>query len=408
MDTHKLLTYLSPSFLLSVALLVLLYSALCLLYNIYSHPLARVPGPLWWRASRVRFLQSFLAGNLVADVHELHKRYGDIVRIAPNEVSFAREEVWAEALGGRKPLPRNATFFKTPPGQSDNLVMTADPEASARMRQVISPAFTERAVARQERVPSQSEATEGAVIDLVDWFHWFAFDLVGELSFGEAFGCLRETKNHPWISRIFGSIKMSAFAAATRYYSGLEPLLMRLIPRRILKMQDDHFAFAKAKVRHRMQLSKLDDFMTPMLEQNPNFTVMSISEIESTMAVLVLAGSETTATTLCGICNCLVQSPAQLHRLEDEIRAGFSTEQDITLQALQKLPFLNSVIWEGLRMCNPVAGGILREVPDGGAMSIRPAAYANDRRSNQKPFGFGPRSCLGQFSLYVAGSSRHI
>ncbi|GAW15640.1 hypothetical protein ANO14919_050590 [Xylariales sp. No.14919] len=451
MDEQNWSPWLS-SLTLHVALLIFLYSASFLLYNIYLHPLAQVPGPLWWRASRLGFLQSFLTGNLVIDVRKSHEKYGDIVRIAPDEVSFAREEAWVDALGGRKPLPRNATFFKAAPGQPDNLVTTADPEASIRMRQVISPAFTERALARQEpriqfytnlliqrlqeRVARPSNATQGAVIDLVDWFHWFAFDLVGELAFGEAFGCLSETKDHPWISRIFNSIKVSAFAATTRYYSGLEPLLLQLIPPSIRKMQDDHFAFAKARVRRRMQSPKRDDFMTPMLEGNPNFEKMSIPEIESTVAVLILAGSETTATTLCGICNSLVQSPEQLHRLEKEIRSTFDTERNITLRALQQLPFLNAVISEGLRICNPVAGGILRKVPEGGSMicgyflpkgthvlinstamsysaanfsradeflperflpeETRPTEFEDDRRINQKPFGLGSRSCLGR------------
>jgi hypothetical protein len=79
-------------------------------------------------------------------------------------------------------------------------------------------------------------------------------------------------------------------------------------------------------------------------------------------------GSETTATTLCGICNSLVQNPEQLHRLQNELRCRFGAEQEITLRALQNLPFLNAVISEGLRMCNPVAGGILRKAPEGGAI----------------------------------------
>ncbi|XXH05278.1 hypothetical protein Hte_011703, partial [Hypoxylon texense] len=133
------------------------------------------------------------------------------------------------------------------------------------------------------------------------------------------------------------------------------------------------------------------------------------------------------------------QNPEQLHRLEKEIRGTFETERPITLRAIQNLPFLNAVISEGLRMCHPVAGGILRSAPKGGstvcgyflpekthvlvnstAMSLfeenfhraneflperflpggmRPAEYENDRRNTQKPFGLGARSCLGQSFL---------
>jgi hypothetical protein len=59
----------------------------------------------------------------------------------------------------------------------------------------------------QEHLELQGGSDRGVVVDVVDWFHWFAFDLVGELAFGEAFGCLDETKTHPWITRILSSIK---------------------------------------------------------------------------------------------------------------------------------------------------------------------------------------------------------
>lgn len=158
-----------------------------------------------------------------------------------------------------------------------------------------------------------------------------------------------------------------ALVAATRYYIGLEPLLIRLVPASIRKIQRDHYATALDKIHRRMDLAtERDDFMTPMLKNNPNFETMSIPEIESTTALLLLAGSETTGTTLCGTTNYLVQNPLELQKLEREIRSSFKKESDITLRALQNLLFLNAVICEGLRLCNPVAGGILRIVPKGG------------------------------------------
>jgi cytochrome P450 len=435
-----------------LGLLLAMYCALLVTYNLRFHPLSHLPGPWPWRATRLGFLSSFLSGNLVRDVYKLHQRYGAVVRIAPDEVSFAQEGVWQDALGGRNPLPRNATFFKAPPGQPDNIVMTADAAANERMRQVMMPAFTERALAKQEpalqqytdllierlkeKVAASSISGHGVKVNLVDWFEWFAFDLIGELAFGESFGCLDSSKHHPWIKMIFSSIKVMAWAACTRYYAGLEPLLLRIIPARIRKMQDDHYALALDKVHRRMASQSREDFMKPMLENNPGFEKMSQPEVESSMAILILAGSETTATTLSGIGNALINNPLQLRALESEIRASFKTEGQITLKATQNLPYLNAVINEGLRICNPVAGGILRSVPKAGAiicgyslpegthvlvnstaMSLsdanfhrageflperflppekRPPAFKGDQRNSQKPFGFGSRSCLGK------------
>ena len=157
------------------------------------------------------------------------------------------------------------------------------------------------------------------------------------------------------------------FAATTRYYSGLEYVLLQLVPASLKKMGEDHYATALEKIHRRMNLAtQRDDFMTPLLEDNQEFEKMSLPEIESTMALLLVAGSETTGTTLCGITSYLVQNPIELQKLEKEVRGTFDDESKITFRATQDLPFLNAVIHEGLRLCNPVAGGAPRIVPEGG------------------------------------------
>lgn len=91
------------------------------------------------------------------------------------------------------------------------------------MRHVAMPAFSERALARQEpRIHeymrlAADKLTERAslsknrtVINIVDWANWYTFDLVGELALGEPFGCLEETRDHPWVVLIFNSFKCKA------------------------------------------------------------------------------------------------------------------------------------------------------------------------------------------------------
>ena len=160
------------------------------------------------------------------DVQKLHRHYGDVVRTAPDEVSFACEDAWHDiyqARTGRKQFPKDPVFFQSPPGQPPNLITVIDMNESARMRQLIMPAFTDRALMKQEPtiqsyaslmmsrlrelVASPEDEREGAIINVVDWYNWFTFDVAGDLSLGEAFGCLRDTKNHPWVSLIFNALK---------------------------------------------------------------------------------------------------------------------------------------------------------------------------------------------------------
>lgn len=83
--------------------------------------------------------------------------------------------------------------------------------------------------------------------------------------------------------------------------------------------------------------------------------------------VLVIAGSDTTATALSTILYFLTRHPQQLHRLQDEVRAAFDDESHMTDSVLQSLPYLCAVIEEGLRMFPPTAFGLPRISPSQGA-----------------------------------------
>lgn len=72
------------------------------LFRSLSSPVAKVPGP-WYTlfTGLVIKYHEFTATRRVF-IHDLHKRYGPVVRIAPNEVSFASLEAIREiyASGG--------------------------------------------------------------------------------------------------------------------------------------------------------------------------------------------------------------------------------------------------------------------------------------------------------------------
>jgi cytochrome P450 len=94
---------------------------------------------------------------------------------------------------------------------------------------------------------------------------------------------------------------------------------------------------------------------------------MSLPEIEATFNILVVAGSETTATTLAGIMNYLLKDMTVMEPLVQEIRGSFASSSEITPDRVAQLPYLTAVIEEGLRLCQPVPLGSPRKVPRGGA-----------------------------------------
>jgi hypothetical protein len=70
-------------------------------YNLYFHPLRRYPGPSNLAASRIPFGQKYFSGTLYPEIHELHKRYGKVVRIAPDELSIIDPKAWKDIFTSR-------------------------------------------------------------------------------------------------------------------------------------------------------------------------------------------------------------------------------------------------------------------------------------------------------------------
>ena len=215
----------------------------------------------------------------------------------------------------------------------------------------------------------KDDAKRGVLVNMTDWLNFFTMDVIGDLAFGESFGCLQNGEYHSWVRTLFSYLKGMSLAAAPRYYPTTEFLFEKLIPQSVLEGQRQHTAYAHEKINRRLDMkTNRPDFVTPFMRNNENFQTMSREEILATFNFIIVGGSETTATALTGIFNHLtkVENQRVMSRLCKEIRIAFEREEDITIDATTKLPYLEAVINEGLRICNPIPGGLPRVVPKGG------------------------------------------
>ncbi|KAK5655218.1 hypothetical protein OQA88_6117 [Cercophora sp. LCS_1] len=88
-------------------------------------------------------------------------------------------------------------------------------------------------------------------------------------------------------------------------------------------------------------------------------------EAESETIVQILAGAETTATTIRMILFYLFTNPRVLSKLRRELDEA-RPSSPITYAEASRLPYLQAVIKEGLRICPPTTGIMLKEVPEEG------------------------------------------
>jgi cytochrome P450 len=151
-------------------------------------------------------------------------------------------------------------------------------------------------------------------------------------------------------------VKAQTLGAMLRHYTWLNSIAMRLVPDSAKALIEKLWALVHEKVDRRLQTNtNRPDFLALWQMQTKKGTEgLERSEIYSNAFLVVMAGSETTATTLSGTMNHLVKNPNKLAVLTEEIRHQFKKEEDLTFVALKELTYLNAVIWEVLRMCTPM------------------------------------------------------
>jgi len=93
---------------------------------------------------------------------------------------------------------------------------------------------------------------------------------------------------------------------------------------------------------------------------------LSFEQLSENAFILVLAGSETTATTLSGATYLLLTHPEILDKLNQEVRSSFKSKDEITIASVGKLSYMLAVLNESLRLYPPLTSTLVRVVPPSG------------------------------------------
>jgi cytochrome P450 len=231
------------------------------------------------------------------------------------------------------------------------------------MRRVLDHAFSSKAFLEQQPVlesyinrlmQSLKDQVNGPAkgkVDLVTWFNWTTFDIVGDFSFGAPFDCLKEQRNHPWLDTIFGNLKIVTIVGVSSRFVLFRKLLPYLVPRKAKEQMRLHRAYLDEKITKRIELGTTrPDFITPMLKNNNNGKGLTPAEIRANMGLMIVAGSESVVTVTCGAIYYMLKNPSTMRKLVDEIRSAFESESDINSKTVAGLKYLTAIINESLRL----------------------------------------------------------
>jgi len=177
-----------------------LYQLSIYAYNLFLHPLRSFPGPKLAAVSCFPKIRQALKGDGVSWIVDLHLKYGEVVRVAPNELSFSGADAYKDIYGHKKAgqlaLTKDPKFYLTP-GESAPNIVSAAYEVHARQRRIFANAFSDRALKMQEplfltyvnrlveKLRSTTEQNPNAKSNMVAMYNATTFDVMGDLTFGE-------------------------------------------------------------------------------------------------------------------------------------------------------------------------------------------------------------------------------
>lgn len=352
------------------------------IYNIYFHPLSKFPGPKLAAATQLPIARASLNGTLTQWLKELHDRYdSDVVRTGPNELSFNGPSAWKDIYAhrqGHQSFQKDLTLFAGITG-----IIVANDADHARIRRLLGHAFSDKALREQEPLIQsfvttlisglhrQIQGSSKGKVNLVDWYNWTTFDIIGDLSFGESFDCLKNESYHFWVQMLFTGIQAVVFRSVLLRFPPLASALEWCMGSQVkaaLRKMDDHKQMAREKVDRRLgTATSRPDFVSYILRHDDDEKGLSREEIYANMSSIIAAGSETTATLLAGATWYLhlPQHRDILDKVLAEIRA-FESPDQITLAHLAKCEYFLAVIEETFRIYPPGLAGQPRLAPKGG------------------------------------------
>ncbi|KAF2758397.1 benzoate 4-monooxygenase cytochrome P450 [Pseudovirgaria hyperparasitica] len=381
------------------ALLSILVKAV---YNVFFHPLARVPGPILCKLSGLPSFYHAVKGDHHVWLWQLHQVYGTRIRPRPDRVLFNDPAAYNDIYNAKANVQKAPSYRAYINGNTDvNTTTTIEKAAHTKKRRLLNLAFNEKSLRAaavfiikhvdrwndllMDRKTDHDGWTEG--IDFADWTDKLVFDIMADLSFGKPFDIKEPGENSlkrmphnlvQYMTYIYPISRIPVFDLILWLKPrGLDALLAMTAPPDIKA----YFKFVAESVNSRIAKQealreksegeqRLDvfHFLYEAIDPETGARAYKDSELLGEANLLILAGTDTTSITLCGIFFYLTHYPHQYAKLVQEIRETFGSYHDIVQgQRLSECSYLRACIDESLRLTPAAPSELPREVLQGGA-----------------------------------------
>ncbi|KAJ1916683.1 hypothetical protein H4219_003642 [Mycoemilia scoparia] len=347
--------------------------------------LSLIPGPLVSKLFYKSLIYYKIKGTLHQHILRQHQKYGQVVRLGPEQVYITNPSDWKHILSSSYEYPKRIPPDNSVFGPPLNTLAIHDSKEHGIRRILVDPAYTTTYIKAMEKIILDTgpmrlkskideeicfskEQSRPAKINHANVFNYMSLDVFGKLGFDEDFGML-DTCN----DTILEGIKAVEFIYMLENYSPfLAKYKKRLFPW-IVKKYDTFLLFIKNIVDERMKGLKwnnnkpfrrdiLQVFIDAVDPETNRF--MNKGQIISESLLHLVKGPKSTSSTLSWTLFLLMVYPITYRKVCYEIRSAFPDKsKPITYtEGLSKLSYLEAILLESMRFIPASVTSISRKI----------------------------------------------
>ena len=348
-----------------------------------------IPGPRSYALSSIPLALNAWQARSIHTIHNLHKAYGPVVRVGPNQVSFNSLAALRTIFGAGSPFERTDFYRMFDAYGTPNLFTFASGQDHRERKKLLSHMYSNQTVLGSHYSPMVVNKVESffamlnreptVASEIFSSLHYFSLDAISEFVYGQGYGATNALSGTPYDRHMIHDIldpsrrRMAWFAVHFPNYTrwittqtgwiesvitkiGLLPMNKPFTYSGIRKHALDAFHSFKAAPQD-IQIKRAETSVIGRLVKIQQTQGLSDLDIASECADHLLAGIDTTADSLMFLiwALSLPKHSGFQEKLREEVSHMSVNESGVPdPKALTQLPYLNAVLKESLRLYSPL------------------------------------------------------
>ncbi|KAI0009454.1 cytochrome P450 CYP4/CYP19/CYP26 subfamily protein [Xylariaceae sp. FL0662B] len=361
--------------------------------------LRNIRGPFWAKFTNLQRASWVSSGHAHLLYQEMHDKYGDIVRMGPNMVSISNPEAIPDVYPIRAGVPKSDFYAALRPysrnaGPQESVFNTQNEQTHKLIKSPIASIFSLTNVVTFE--PLLDGVLEclsthidrrfldtGEVFNLGDWLQYFAFDVMGMMTFSKRYGFLDEGRDIdgrldtiykfmknaapmtqiPWLDRY---LNKNRFVATFRRTPGLS--ILNYVAKVIRDRRDSvtNGKVFEVEIDNDVRGTSERDFLTRYIEIQESKIGVPEWAPSSWVFTNVIAGSDSVGTVMRTALYHLLSKRETLSKVLRELETADLSKPYPKWEEIRELPYLDACVQEAMRLHPSFALPLERVVPADG------------------------------------------